>query len=430
MDMSTSVFPIAIEALAYGGQGVGRRADGKVVFVPLTVPGDRVQVLPVREHASYCEARLIEIITPAPVRTDPRCPHFRACGGCDWQHIDYRPQLAWKQRLLEDALQKISRHPAFRMFDAVPAPQTYGYRCHTRLQWRRAPSALGYFRKRSHAVLDCEVCPILNPCLADTLAGLRTLLATSPLHAITELDLYAPEDEVQILAHARRRLEALDRRTLQQFGTLAGVTGCSVLEDGDRNARGVFGETHFTYHLALPERTLTLSGGVGGFIQANPAMNARLVAHVRELAQGAQRVLDLYGGCGNFGLPLAALSASVVAVERDPRLATLGQQNAEANGLPVRFVRADARRALQDQDHGGFDTIVLDPPREGAKELTPYLPKLSPERIIYVSCNPTTLARDLGRLTDQGYALASLRLFDMFPQTFHIECVAELRPCA
>lgn len=429
--MPSDTFIIRIESLAYGGKGVGRRADGKVVFIPQVLPGEIVRACSVREHPSYCEAHPEEILQTSESRTTPRCELFDACGGCDWQHIVYPEQLKFKNDLLARSFRKAIPDITPSLSPPVEAVKTFAYRCHARLHYRRTPQAmLGFYQKRTHSVLACRQCPVLNPRLQAALEELNDAIRQTPLPGITALEIYAPEDEFLLLAHTRNPRAAQEARALKELASRMKTAGCHLLHDPTRRMQRIMGQAHFTYRIETPARTFRLSGQLGGFIQANQEMNGSLVRYVMDQARGSERVLDLYGGCGNFGLPLAYVAQEVVVVERDRRLTALGSGNAERNRLSnIRFITGDVMQAMRNEHPGWFDTVVLDPPREGAKAIVPSLSLLKPARIIYVSCNPMTLARDIGMLHKSGYLLKRLKLFDMFPQTYHIESVALLE-CA
>jgi len=430
--MPDDTFIIRIESLAYGGKGVGRRADGKVVFIPLVLPGEIVRACRVREHPSYCEAYPEEILQASESRTVPGCELFDACGGCDWQHIAYPEQLKFKNDLLARSFRKaITDDITPSLSPPVEAQTTYAYRCHARLQYRRTPQAvLGFYRKRTHSVLACRQCPVLNPRLQTALEALNDIIRQTPLPGITALEIYAPEDDFLLLAHTRNPIPAQEARALKELANRIQTAGCHLLHDPTRRIQRIMGKTHFTYNVETPARTFRLSGQLGGFIQANQEMNGSMVRYVMEQARGSERVLDLYGGCGNFGLPLAHMVREVIIVERDRRLTALGAGNAEGNRLSnVHFITGDVTQAMRNELPGRFDTVVLDPPREGAKEIMMSLSLLKPARIIYVSCDPMTQARDIAMLHKRGYLLKGLKLFDMFPQTYHIESVALLE-CA
>jgi len=426
--MLGDTFTLRIESLAYGGKGVARRTDGKVVFIPQVIPGEVVRAHSVSEHPSYCEAQPDEIVQAAPSRTTPSCVLFETCGGCDWQHIAYAEQLAFKNDLLSQAFRRFIPDIASVLGPPVPAPMIFSYRCHARLHYRQFPqSMLGFYQKRTHSVLACEQCLVLNPQSQKALKQLNDAIRLIPLAGITAIEIYAPQDDVLLLAHSKNPRSVREFQALRELAERVDVAGFHLVHDRSRRMQRIMGHEHFTYRIETPVRTFQLSGQLGGFIQANQEMNSLMVKYVLDLSHNARRILDLYGGCGNFGLPLAHASHSVAVVERDPRLTTLGLRNAEHNQLSnIRFIAGDVQKALQSQRPGWFDTAVLDPPREGAKTILPLLSGLKPSKIIYVSCNPTTLARDIAILCNSGYLLKSLKLFDMFPQTYHIESVALL----
>ena len=424
--MGIGTFTLKIDTLAYKGKGVGRRDDGKVVFVPMVLPGEYVRVHTIKEHASYCEAELDEIITDSPARVRPVCPIFSICGGCDWQHIAYPAQIAWKQEILFREVCKPCKEHGMFLLRSVSSGEVYGYRCHARIQCSYDPEfTLGFFLKRSHTIVNFETCPMLKRRLQDIFPRIRAYLKRYPGRVIQALELYAPEDEVFLLIHVRRSATKEDVLPFLPLMQILDIAGIVIIKPGPMGWRHAWGRDRFTYHVHAQGKLFCLFGDVGGFIQANIGINDAMVEHVLACAQGSQRVLELYSGCGNFSIPLGHIAEEVIAVERDPRLATLGRENAKANDLfNIKFIHSDVCTALESYLTGGFDTVVLDPPREGVKDLAQLLFRFKPTRILYVSCNPTTLARDLSPLRSHGFSLASLRFFDMFPQTYHIEAIA------
>lgn len=288
---------------------------------------------------------------------------------------------------------------------------------------------LGFYQKRTHSVLACQQCPVLNTSAQGALSQLNDTIRHTPLPGITAIEIYAPQDEVLLLAHTTASRPSQVSHVLSHAAGQMGVSGCHLVNDKTYSLHRIMGQEHFSYRIETPARTFELSGHLGGFIQANLAMNDHMVRHVMDLTHNAGQILDLYGGCGNFGIPLALTARRVVVVERDRRLIALGSRNAEHNQVSnISFIPGDVRKSLPTLRLGGFDTIVLDPPREGAKSIIPLLSELKPARIIYVSCNPMTLARDVHMLMNGGFRLISLKLFDMFPQTYHVESVALLEP--
>lgn len=332
--MNGDTFIIGIESLAHGGKGVGRRADGKVVFIPRVIPGEVVKARVVDEHPSYCTAHPEEIVEASPSRRTPACALFDSCGGCDWQHIAYPEQLVFKNDLLAQAIRRALPEGAAMPGPPVKAPSIFAYRCHARLHYRRRPEAvLGFYQKRSHCILPCTQCPVINPRLQTTLEGLNDAIRQDPLSGITSLEIYAPADEVLLLAHTRTMRTAQEIHALEELSARMKLSGCHLVHDPTRRMQRIMGQTCFTYRIDTPDKPFLLSGQLGGFIQANQEVNGLMVRHVMELARDAGRVLDLYGGCGNFGLPLAHAAHEVVVVEKDRRLTALGSRNAERNRL-------------------------------------------------------------------------------------------------
>jgi 23S rRNA (uracil1939-C5)-methyltransferase len=422
--MTAETFTVTIDTLSYGGRGVGRRQDGKVAFISFVIPGETVLARVEKEHASYCTAEPLEILEKSPERTDPECPLFTFCGGCDWQHIPYPSQLRWKSSILEGEIARSAPRKNVIADAPVPSESAYGYRGHTVLQCRG--SSMGFFQKKTNLVIPVERCPVLNARLQALLPGLARIVKESPRLGLHSLELHAPHGEVLLEA----RCGSADRKTLERFMERMhkelGLAGVSVLATGIRLA---VGKEACSYPLTVNGDTVLISSSFGEFIQANMPVNQSLVDHVAVLAQGSRGILDLYCGSGNFSIPLARSAQRVLAVEWSTALVAQGRASASLNGADnIEFMAMDVRKALEElrNKREVVDAVVLDPPREGAKESAPLIPGLQARRIIYISCNPTTLARDLKPLVQSGYDLKGLRLFDMFPQTFHIESVALL----
>ncbi len=429
-EMTPDTYTVTIESLSYGGRGVGRRKDGKVVFVPMVLPGETVRVRTDREYVSYCNADLIEVIEGSPERIEPKCGIFSVCGGCDWQHMSYPSQVYWKDAILKSELSRVGDGGTFQQQAPFPSGRVYGYRGHTILQCGYTPSLkLGFFKKRSNSVVEFDRCPILRGRVQEIAGGLKAILKRYPVPGISSLEIHAPQDESILLVKGEGLEKEKALRLMERMYKDLGLAGISFVMHGHRRSDHVLGRRFCRYSLDVCGGTVCLSSTFGGFIQANLQVDSALVEYVASLAAGARNILDLYSGSGNFSIPLAAVAKKVTAVEKSGRLVSLGRINAKKNRLDnVRFLAMDANEAVRSfgRDGNDFDTIVLDPPREGAKEVSGYLPGIGPSRIIYVSCNPSTLARDVKVLRDAGYALRKIRMFDMFPQTYHMETVALL----
>jgi 23S rRNA (uracil1939-C5)-methyltransferase len=379
------ILELTVTALAAGGDGLGHAPDGRVVFVPFTAPGDRVRVAVGARRARWLRGEALELLEPGPGRTDPLCPVFGACGGCDWQHLAYEIQLEAKRKILRDAFERIARLPVPGGFGFRPSPP-YAYRSRARVAAERG--RVGFRRRRSHAVCAAARCPILVPALDEPLA----------------------------------RLAAHPPQPNGEWVLTAGNDGSSCVAALPARDAGAWVEV-----LVLGER---LRVSAGTFVQANEPLREALAAAVVEAAGFGELCLELHAGAGLFTLPLARRFTRVVAVEPNPGAVADLEDNLAAAGLgEVEIVPQSSAAALEAGAFEGLrpDALVLDPPRTGLDDATrDALPRLAPRRIVYLACDPATLARDAGVLADRGYTLAHLEGFDLFPQTAHVEALAVL----
>lgn len=416
-----------IESLAYGGRGVARGPDGKVFFVPLVIPGERVEVSVERVHASYCETRLDKVLEPSGNRVQPFCQDFGTCGGCDWQHIRYPHQVELKHAILKGFVERVAPG-AFVMCDDVPSPRDIGYRCRATLRFVQGGGVFGFYARGSHDVVPFRGCAVLTPLLQQTLRRLAEAVREGFPAGAVEINVIAPSDDALVSVTLRGRCAGKSIERLGRVRESLGIAGLAFKFASDRRSE-VLGSTHVTYTVRIGGSAFRLTCGTGAFLQANAPVNEAMVAHVTESLGDSRRVLDLYAGSGNFSIPAASRSTSVFAVESDRSLVRLGMKAASLNGCTnVAFVRGDARRVVKDYALEGrkFDAVVLDPPRQGAREVAASLDALGPGRVVYVSCNPSTMARDVSILCRSGFGVVSVRLFDMFPHTHHIESVVVL----
>ena len=288
---------------------------------------------------------------------------------------------------------------------------------------------MGFFQKRTNHFIEFEQCPVLNPRIQDTLGDLRKILSQNPVHGLYSLEIHAPGDDVILLARCKGTARQNDIRTMNRIYNELDISGVSFIMFSARRNDHVLGQRFCRYEIPTEVGVVQLSSGFGGFIQANMQINTALIGYVMGLARDSGNVLDLYSGSGNFSIPLSKVAKEVVAIERNQRIASQGRINAKKNAARnVRFLTMDVAKAVESIQNEmlRFDTIILDPPREGAKDIITYLPETGASRIIYISCDPSTLARDLRVLIDAGFSLRHTRVFDMFPQTYHIESVSFL----
>ncbi len=431
---------ITIEKMAFGGSGLGY-VDGKVCFIPFTVPGDTVRFRVRSEKRSYLEGELTEVVVPSPLRVTPPCPVFGTCGGCNWQHISYAAQTEAKQEIFADLLWRSARVERERILPAVSAPEPYGYRSRVQFKLRYISGQLhlGFYRGGSHFVIDIpQRCAIAHPVINRLFLELHGFMRRFPEpDKVPQIDVTIGDDDAAILVFhylGSRHDEIVDCLGKLDPGAAAGL----YLQRGRKSTlEKIAGIDTLSYRVpenflkGNPETTLTFAAG--GFSQVNYRQNLALIATVFDWAglTGTEKVLDLYCGNGNFSIPLAHRSASVIGIEEYPPSITDAQRNCAANGIKNALYRcADAVAGVRELSDSGerFDVVIIDPPRTGAAELVRQIPSLHPEKILYVSCDPATLARDIGILRKLGYEVMTALPVDMFPQTYHIESVTLLKP--
>lgn len=414
---------LEIDALSYGPYGIGR-LEGKAVMVPHTAPGDVVECRLTEAKERYAIGALIAVVKPSPVRQAPPCPYVPACGGCTWQHVQYAGQLKAKEQNVEDALRRIGKLSGYELRPIIPSPVEYHYRRRIRLQV--SPSGkLGYYGAASHRIVEIDSCSIADGRLNRAIETARRWLGRIRT-PIEDLELVCGDElhELVLCARAADSLTPKDKAESEKWLKENGAPrGLIVREEG---RRAVWGQPAISVRLA-DDLILTLDADV--FTQVNPAANRRVVSELVDHArlEASDRVLELYCGAGNFTLPVAKRSREVVAVEGDRRAIANGKLNAQKHGLEnIRWVGSAVPAAVAELRRQGekFAKVILDPPRAGAKGIEADLAALGAELILYVSCDPTTLARDLRALAEWGYRTKLVQPIDLFPQTYHVEALA------
>ncbi|HWZ83494.1 MAG TPA: 23S rRNA (uracil(1939)-C(5))-methyltransferase RlmD [Terriglobales bacterium] len=427
---------LSIEKLIYGGDGLARTpadADGRsmAVFVPFVLPGERADVEIVPGKAGFARGTVSELVERSPARVDGLCPYFERCGGCHYQHIRDEEQFTFKSTILRETLHRIAKielQDDIRLHASPP----WNYRNRTRLQVRTTPEfALGYFRFASHEFLPVHQCPISSPLINRVMAQLIALKGCECPTAIEEIELFADAGDQRLLAWAfcRRDAEAESLRrwaeTVQrEVPEIAGITFFPSRRraDEDEPAEGkVLAKSDAAEVLyRVQDAQYRVSAGV--FFQVNRHLVDELVSTVTGNATG-ELALDLYAGVGLFSLALARSFHHILAVEASQTSSADLVHNAPAN---VKAVQARIEDYLQLAPKRP-DLVVADPPRAGVgKAVARGLVQLGAPRVRYVSCDPSTLARDLVPLLAAGYRIEEAHLFDLFPQTFHIETVVLL----
>ena len=426
-------FVARIEDLTHQGHGVARR-DGKAVFVEGGLPGEEVECVYTARRGRLDEARVVALRQAAPDRVEPRCAHFGVCGGCALQHLAPASQLAVKQRWLLDSLAHIGQVRPDQVLEPLTGP-VWNYRRRARLgvKWvAKKGRVLVGFRERGRPYLaDLQRCEVLDERVGGLLPELADLVASlSVRERIPQIEVAGGDAVMALCFRVLAAPSAADLTLLRAFGERHGHA--LYLQPGGPDSVQPLTAEPPTLSYSLPAFGLELRFQPHHFIQINAVINQRLLVRASELLDLGpdDRVLDLFCGLGNFTLALARHAREVVGVEGDAGLIRWAKSNAAFNGLAnAAFFTADLTGDLAEADwlHGRYDQIVLDPPRSGALELMPRLAALRARRVVYVSCHPATLARDVGELVHRcGYRLIQTGVVDMFPHTAHTEAIAVL----
>ncbi len=399
-------------AYTYGGEAIARLPDGRAVFVPFAIPGERLRVELVEEKKGYARARLLEILEPSPMRIKPPCTHFGECGGCHYQHVLYESQVQAKQSILVEQLERIGGLPSPTVRAAYPSPSEYNYRNH--VQFHLAPNgSLGYHKARSDEILPIRECHLPEPPINSVWPQLELEPGTSVERL--GLRLGAGDDLQIILESSSFEPPELSVEDLPVSVVHLSPAGELVLAGSPGVEMEIFG------------RRFRVSAG--SFFQANTSIAARMAAHVielleeRRLLHPGSTILEVYCGVGLFSALLAGKVVRLAGVESSPAAVDDFTFNLDEFDN-VEIYEGTAEIVLPALELRP-DVILVDPPRQGlSRGALEALLRKSASHVVYVSCDPVTLARDARRLADGGYHLADLAFFDQFPQTYHIESIS------
>jgi 23S rRNA (uracil1939-C5)-methyltransferase len=426
-----------VSDLTHEAEGVVRpgEGDGKIAFVAGALPGERISFRRRGFHKSHDVAELVEILEASPDRVTPRCAHFGVCGGCALQHLDPGAQLAAKQQELAQNLERIGNVKPGEWLPPLLGPH-WNYRRRARLSSRfvtkKDRSLVGFREKQGKYVADVRRCEVLAEPVGAMVGALADLLTGMERRAsIPQIEVALSDGERVLVFRVLDPLPEADLEALRVFERTHGMR--ILLQPGGLHTIAPLTAGPVDLHYRLDAFDVRLDFGPSDFVQVNAAINEAMVARAIELLEvGPQdRVLDLFCGLGNFTLPLARRARAVVGVEGEAGLIGRARANAVLNGISnAEFVVADLSVA-PDKDipwmRGGFDQVLLDPPRVGAREVLSAVAHLAPRRVVYISCHTGSLARDLGVLTHElGFRLRAAGVLDMFPHTTHVESIAVL----
>ena len=417
--------------LSHEAHGVAR-LDGKAVFVTDALPGERVMLKRMKRHRNFDEAVLESVITPSPDRVTPACPHYGTCGGCALQHLAPQAQLAFKQAQLLENLARLGSVEPGRVLEPLLGP-VWGYRRRARLGIKHVPRkgrVLVGFRERSAPyVADLHECRVLAAPLGSLIDPLAELVGGLSIAA------RVPQAEVAVADNAcalvLRVLDPPSDDDLLRMREWERTHGARLyLQPGGPATVAPLTPGHEPLRYLLPDFNVSLEFEPTDFIQVNGALNQAMVGRAIELLepQPGERVLDLFCGLGNFSLPLARRAGEVLGVEGEPGLVSRAVRNAARQGIAnVTYITADLTAPTLDAAWAtrGYDRVLLDPPRAGAREVLPVVGASGAGRVVYISCHPGSLARDAGILVrDHGFRLVAAGVMDMFPHTTHVEAMA------
>ena len=395
-------------------------------MIPKTAPGDTVTARIVEAKERYSVGEIVRILKPSSLRQEPPCPYVAQCGGCPWQHVRYESQLLAKQKSVEDALRRLGKLKGFELKPIIASPSTYHYRRRIRLQ-RDGSNRLGFFTSFSHHLIEIDRCLIAD----DKLNGLIEKLRRWSAELITDVEHLEvvtgdQPNEIVIVGQSAGAFNSRDssicERLLEENQLLNGL----IVRGPDW--RRTWGEVSVS---VIPEDGLCVRVDGDVFTQVNSLGNRQLLNELLAAADFIRddRVLELYSGAGNFTHSIAQRVGDIVAVEGYRPAFESGKRSAELNGINnIHWICSPVSAALAKlkKQRRRYSKIVLDPPRTGAKGIERDLAVLGAGKILYISCNPTTLARDLAALTQQGYSLRTVQPVDLFPHTFHVEAIATL----
>jgi len=424
--------PLArIESLDREGRGVAH-VEGKTVFVDGAVTGEEVEYSSYRKKPAWELAQLLRIRKEAPSRVVPRCAFFGTCGGCSMQHVDGGTQVAAKQRVLEDVLWHVGRvRPESMLRPLHGLPWGYRHRARLSARWveKKGGSLVGFRERKSTYVTDMTSCEVLPPGVSGLIRPLRTLIGSLALRErIPQIEVAVGEALTVLVMRVLEPVGAEDGERLKRFADDHAVQ-LWLQPAGPDSAHPFWPVESPELHYTLPQYGVRIAFGPTDFTQVNHAVNRLLVSRALGLLEPrpGERIADFFCGLGNFTLPIARSGAEVLGVEGSAPLLAQAQANATANGLAdrCRFAMANLFQAEECARLPACDKALLDPPREGAIELVKSFEQKPPARIVYVACDPATLARDAGVLVNAlGYRLAAAGVVNMFPHTSHVESIA------
>jgi len=429
---------IQIDKLAYGGSGFGRLV-GKACFVPFTAPGDLAEIRIEKSKKSYSEGVVEELLQYSPHRSSPPCPVFGDCGGCNWQHVSYKEQCRQKEAIFADILWRNARVDSEKIRPLLSAASPYGYRQRIQLKvdYSGGRRSLGFHRRSSHDVVDIhDHCAIAAASLNSAISKIREIIGSfKEPDLISQVDLASSSDaSVSAVFHYSGNFsEILAEHLIQANADVTALHSLSIKTASKRTFQHISGLEKLRYSIPSAEGTdMDMYYAPDSFSQVNFAQNRVMVQLLLDYCVNMtpDSILDLYSGNGNFSLPLAGSVKQILGFESANKSVSLALYNTHVNGIKnARYVCKDTTAGVEElaKNSVQFDLVIMDPPRTGADEVARQIQRVGASQLIYISCDPPTLGRDISTLQQNGFEVIYIQPVDMFPQTYHLESVVFLK---
>ena len=426
-----------IEKLSHEGRGIAH-LEGKVIFVDEALPGEQVSAVYTQKRESFDQAKTLEIITASKERVEPPCRYATICGGCSLQHFNSESQLLFKASVLDELLVQSLSGNNYKRMPPITGPH-FAYRRKARLAVRyvhkKEQVLVGFREKNSSFITNMDSCEVLDPQVSNLLPALSKLIASLAAYKhIPQIEVAVGDEQVSAnsMALVFRHLLPLDADDLEKMTEFAESHKFDLYlqSGGPDTVAKYYPKTEIDrLFYDLPDFQLNMAFHPMDFTQVNAQINRKMINKAIELLEinAEDKILDLFCGLGNFSLPLATKAKLVLGIEGSEAMVDRGQENALRMKLDnLEFSSADLTENLDTKHWSsyGFTKVLIDPPRSGAIEILPAVAALQPEKIVYISCNPITLARDAACLKELGYHLEAAGVMDMFPQTTHVESIA------
>lgn len=421
-----------IDSLTHDGRGVAH-VDGKAVFIDAALPGEELEFVYTDIRRDFAEGRVVNLLTQAEHRVEAECPHYDLCGGCSFQHVDSSEQIHIKEELLKEQFKRIGKLDIPEIWPSLDGPH-WGYRRKARMGVKyvakKGRVLVGFREKRQQFLAEIESCKVMHPVVGTRLMALSEMIGGLTIRdKIPQIEVAIGDEDCVLAVRVLEPPTVEDKERMRAFAHRHDVTLC-LQSKGPDTIAPIEGEPEVTPTYALPEHDIVFRFRPAMFTQVNYEINRLMIDRVIEALDLTKDdvVLDLFCGLGNFTLPMARYAGKVVGIEGDLPLVNHARENARLNGLDnTEFHAADLSKSIADLPWAKhrYNKILLDPSRAGASEVLHHFKHWRPETIVYVSCNPSTLARDAGILVnDLGYKLVKAGVMNMFPQTAHVESIA------